>query len=107
MACDHRVFDGGVVWGCVVDVAQLVVGVLVLWAPGLAWTWALVEGLDWAKFLFLSVVVAFTVQPGVMYIVHVFFGFPLTVMNTVLLSVGLALLGLAWALRPRLEAAWA
>lgn len=90
-----------------VDVAQLVVGVLVLWAPGLAWTWALVEGLDWAKFLFVSVVVAFTVQPGIMYVGNVFFGFPVTATNTVLLALGLALLGVAWALRPRLEAAWA
>lgn len=90
-----------------VDVVQLVVGGLVLWAPGLAWTWALTDGLDWAKFVAVSVVVALTVQPGMMYLGNVFLGVPITPTNTVLLSLGLASLAAGWALRPRMRAAWA
>jgi hypothetical protein len=89
-----------------VDPVQLVLGALVLWAPGLTWTWALAPELDWAKFAFASVIVAATVQPAAMYVLNVFLGVPIAPMNYVLLSLGLALLGLGWGLRPRLEAAW-
>lgn len=90
-----------------VDVVQLTLGSLVLWAPGLAWTWALVDGLDWAKFLSVSVIVALTVQPGTMYLLNVFLGFPVTAMNVVLLSLGLAMAGLSLGLAPVLEDALA
>lgn len=90
-----------------VDVVQLVLGLLVLWAPGVSWTWALAPGLDWAKFLFTSVVVALTVQPAAMFLLNVFLSVPIAPMNVVLLSLGLALLALAWGLRPRIERAWA
>lgn len=89
-----------------VDLAHLVAGAFVLWAPGLAWTWALVDGLDWAKFLFVSVVVALTVQPLFMYLGNVFLGVPITPTNTVLLSLGLAALAAGVRVRPELEAAW-
>lgn len=85
-----------------VDPVQLVLGVVVLWAPGLAWTWALVPGLDWAKFTAVSVVVALTVQPGALYLLHVFMAVPLTAANGALLSLALASLALAWALRREL-----
>jgi hypothetical protein len=91
----------------VTDPAQLVVGALVLWAPGLAWTWALADDLDVPRFLFVSVIVALTFQPGAMYLGNVFLGIPITPMHTVLLALGLAMLGLGWALRPRLERTWA
>lgn len=90
-----------------VDPVQLVAGALVMWAPGLAWTWALAPGLDWAKFLAVSVVVALTVQPGVMYLGSVFLGIPISPMNTVLLSLGLAALALGWRVRSTLDEAWA
>jgi hypothetical protein len=90
----------------VADPVQAVLGALILWAPGLTWTWALVPGLDWAKFVFVSVIVALTIQPAAMYALNVFLGVPIAPMNYVLLSLGLALLGLGWGLRPRLETAW-
>lgn len=89
-----------------VDWLQLVLGGLVLWAPGLTWTWALVPELDWAQFLAVSVVAALTVGPGAMYLLNVFLGFPITPTNATLLSLALASLGAAWAIRPRLEKAW-
>lgn len=89
------------------EILQLVAGILVLWAPGLAWTWALVDELDVPKFLFVSVIVALTVQPGLMYVGNVFLGVPITPTNTVLLALGLAALALGVGLRPRLERAWA
>lgn len=82
-----------------VDVVQLILGTLILWAPGITWTWALVDGLDWAKFLAVSVIVALTIQPGTVYVLNVFLGVPITAMNAALISLGLASLGLAWALR--------
>jgi uncharacterized membrane protein len=88
----------------VADPLQLVLGVLVLWAPGLAMTWALAPGLDRPKLLFVSFVVALTVQPGLMYLGNVFFGVPITATNTVLMALALAFLGLAWGLRPELAA---
>lgn len=88
------------------DPVQLVLGALVLWAPGLAWTWALAPELDRAKFAFASVIVALTVQPFAMYLLNVFLGVPIAPMNYALLSLALALLGLAWGLRPRIEATW-
>ncbi len=88
------------------DPLQVALGALVLWAPGLAWTWALAPGLDWAKFLFLSVIVAFTVQPATLYLLNVFLGVPITHLNIALLSLSLALLGLGWGARPRIEEAW-
>ncbi len=90
-----------------VDVPHLVAGALVLWAPGLAWTWALVDGLDWAKFVFVSVIVALTVQPFFMYLGSVFLGVPITPTNTVLLALGLAALAAGLALRSRLDELWA
>lgn len=88
------------------DLVQLVLGALVLWAPGLAWVWALAPELDWAKYLFASVIVAVTVQPFATYLLNVFLGVPIAPMNYVLLSLGLALLGLGWGLRPRIEESW-
>lgn len=88
------------------DPVQVVLGALVLWAPGVSWTWALAPGLDWAKFLFASVIVALTVQPAAMYLLNVFLGVPIAPMNVVLLSLGLALLALGWGVKPRLEKAW-
>lgn len=90
----------------VASLVQLLVGGFVLWAPGLAWTWALTDGLDWAKFLAVSVVVALTVQPGAMYLGNVFFGVPITPTNTVLLALGLAMLAAGWKLRSTLQVAW-
>lgn len=89
------------------DLAQLVVGALVLWAPGLAWTWALTEELGWARFLAVSVIVALTVQPGVMYLGSVFLGVPITPTNTVLLALGLAALAAGWRIRSALQKSWA
>lgn len=88
------------------DPVQAVLGVIVLWAPGLSWTWALTPGLDWARFLFVSVVVAFTVTPGAMLILTVFLGVPLTAMNGILAALTLTALALAWGVRPRLDRAW-
>jgi hypothetical protein len=90
----------------VADPVQAVLGALILWAPGLTWTWALVPGLDWAKFVFVSVIVALTVQPFAMYLLNVFLGVPIAPMNYALLSMAMALLGLAWGLRPKLEGTW-
>lgn len=89
-----------------VDPVQVLLGSLVLWAPGIAWAWALVPGLDWAKFLFLSVILAFTIQPATLYLLNVFLGVPITHLNVTLLSLSLALLGLGWGARPRLNEAW-
>lgn len=89
------------------DPAQLVLAVIVLWLPGLAWTWALTDDLGWARFLVVSVVVALTVQPGIFYVLNVFFGVPITPANTILLALALTALALAMALKPRLERALA
>ena len=89
------------------DLVQAALGLGVLWAPGLAWTWALAPGLDAAKFLAASVIVAASVQPGLAYVLNVFLGMPLTAVNVALLSLALTSLALAWAIGPRLERAWA
>lgn len=88
------------------DPVQLVLGTFILWAPGLTWTWALVPGLDWAKFVFVSVIVASTVQPFATYLLNVFLGVPIAPMNYALLSMAMASLGLAWRIRPKLEGSW-
>lgn len=90
----------------VVDPVQVVLGALVLWAPGLTFTWAFAPGLDWAKFLAASVIVALTVQPATIYLLNVFFSVPISPMNVILLSLALAAFGLAMGMRPRLEKAW-
>lgn len=102
-----RVLTGRAPWRLVPDPVQLVLGTLVLWLPGLALTWALAPELDWAKFLAVSVVVALTVQPGIFYVLNVFFGIPITPANTILLALGLTALALAMAVKPRLERALA
>ncbi len=89
------------------DPVQLTLGLLVMVLPGLAWTWALAPDLDWAKFVVVSVVVALTIQPGIFYVLNVFFGVPITAANTILLALSLAALGLAVALGPRVERLWA
>jgi len=91
----------------VTDIVQLVLGGLILWAPGLTWTWTLTEDLDWAKFLFVSVIVALSVQPAAMYLLNVFLSVPIAPMNYALLSMALAFLALAWGLSGRIDEAWA
>lgn len=90
----------------VVDWLQLVLGAAILWAPGLAWTWALAPGLDWAKFLAASVVVAASVQPAITYLLNVFFGMPVSPTNVVLICLALTAVAMAWAIGPRLERVW-
>ena len=85
---------------------QLLVGTLIIWAPGLALVWAFAPGLDWAKFTFASVVVAVSVTTATVYLLSVFLGLPITPMNFVLVSLAWAFFGLAWAAGPRLEKAW-
>ena len=89
-----------------VDWVQLALGAFVLWAPGLAWTWALAPDLDWAQFLTVSVITAASIQPAVMYTLNLFLGVAVSPMNVILLSLALTSLGLALAIRPRLEAQW-
>jgi predicted membrane-bound spermidine synthase len=88
------------------DPLQLALGTLVLWAPGLAWTWALVPELDLPRFAFVSVIAAFTVQPATLYVLNVFLGVPVTPANAALLALSLATAGLAVGLKPRLDRAW-
>lgn len=85
---------------------QAVVGAAVLWFPGLAWSWALLPGLGWVRKLVVSVVVAVTVQPGLMFFLNVFLGVPVTAVNVTLLSLGLGSLGLAAVLRSWMRGAW-
>lgn len=69
-------------------------------------TWAFAPGLDWAKFIAASVVVALTLQPATMYVLNIFFGVPFSPMNVILACLAYATLALAIGLRPRLDRAW-
>lgn len=92
-------------WNVRLDPFYLVAGALVAWAPGAALVWAFLPGLDWAKGIAASVILAVSVPPAAMYLLTVFFGVDLSPMNLVLVALLFTALGLAWALRPRLEQA--
>ncbi len=86
-------------------VLQFVLGVAILLAPGFALTCARAPQLDWAKFVAVSVVISLSIPPAVMYVLNIFFGVPFTLLNIVLIALSVAFLGLAGALRARLEPA--
>lgn len=88
------------------DPVQVLLGIVVLWAPGLAWTWAIAPELDWAKFTFASIIVALSVQPAVVYLLNVFFALPISPLNVTLVSLALTAIALAVGGRPRLERMW-
>jgi hypothetical protein len=82
---------------------QFVLGVLVLLAPGFALTWALAPNLDWAKFVSVGVVVSLSVPPATIYVLNIFLGVPFTTLNIVLIALAITFLGLAMAIRPRMD----
>lgn len=88
-----------------VDYLQVLLAAAMLWAPGLACTWAFAPRLDWAKFLAASVIVSLSVPTSTLYVAHVFFGVPITPMNAILVALTWTTLGLALGLWPRLERA--
>lgn len=79
-----------------------VAGIVLLIAPGAAWTWALFPRLDWAKAAFLALVVALTLPPATFYALS--FRGPVGTAHAVAAAFGWAALGLgvgAWDRRRR------
>ncbi|MBW3583321.1 MAG: hypothetical protein KY455_09515 [Euryarchaeota archaeon] len=81
------------------DPLRFLAGTALYLLPGVVWTWALAPRLAWFQKVPLSVVVAFTVQPGVLFLLHLLFSVPLDLATNVFLAVALALLGTAVLVR--------
>lgn len=85
------------------SVARAVAGAAVFWFPGLAWAWALGGELGWHRWLPISIVLAFTVQPMVMFFANLVAGLPITLATTAMACVALGLAGLTVGMRPRVR----
>lgn len=88
-----------------VDVAQMLLGGALFWAPGLTWAWAFLPEAPWSQRLPLSIVLAFTLTPAAMFLLNLVLGVPIRLATTAFLAVTLALLGLLAVLR-RYEHLW-
>jgi hypothetical protein len=89
-----------------IDWVQFLLGAAALWLPGLALTWALSTRLDWAKSLFVSVIVAATAVPALLYAASLFLGVKLTATNAVLAAFLVATLAVATRTGSALARAW-
>lgn len=83
---------------------RLFVGGSLFLAPGLAWAWALARELGPTRWVPLSLVLAFTVQPLTLLFLNLLFAIPITIGTTALLATALTLAGLAMGLTPRMDA---
>lgn len=93
-------------WGAVVTGTgwgQILVGGALFWFPGLAWSWALIGDLGPSRWVPLSIVLAFTVQPFTMLLANLLFGLPVQLGTTATLSAALGLAGLAVGMREQVD----
>jgi hypothetical protein len=82
-----------------IEPLRLIFGGLLFYLPGLMWTWALTPRLAWAYRVPLSIVAAFTIQPGAMLLLNLVFFVPINIATTVYLSSALTLIALAILIR--------
>lgn len=82
-----------------VDWARAIVGLIVFFAPGAAWTWALLRHLGWMRAVPVAAVLAFTIEPFAMLALNLVFGVPVNLATGTYLSVALALAGVAVGIR--------
>lgn len=81
---------------------QFLVGGLLFWFPGLTWTWALAPTLSWPQRLPVSLVAAFTIEPGFMMALNLLFGVPIRLDTTAYLAAALGMGGITlWLFRVR------
>lgn len=85
------------------SIPRALLGGAVFWFPGLAWAWTLARDLGWRRWVPISIVLAFTVQPLVMFFANLITGLEVTTATTALASVTLGLAGLAAGLRSRVH----
>lgn len=78
---------------------QVILGGALFWFPGLTWTWALVPQLPWQHRIPLSVVAAFTIEPGALMALHLLFAVPITLATGAYLSAALGTAGLVVLVR--------
>lgn len=88
------------------DPLQVVVGTVLVLAPGFALALAFLPRLDPPKFIVVGVILALTVTPASVYVLDLYLGVPITPMNFVLVSLAWTAFAGAWWLRPRLHRAW-
>lgn len=87
------------------SIARAIVGGMVFWFPGLTWAWALGRDLGWHRWVPISIVLAFTVQPLVVFFANVVTGLPVTLATTATASVAIGLAGLSLGLRSHVHGA--
>lgn len=86
------------------SIPRAIAGGLLYWLPGLAWAWALARELGWTRWLPISIVLAFTVQPLAMLVANVVLGLEVTLGTTALMCVATTLAGLAVGVRSHVHA---
>ncbi len=85
-------------------IPRLIIGGVLFWAPGLAWAWALARELGPTRWIPISLVLAFTVQPLTLLFLNLLFAIPITLGTTSLLASALTLAGITIGLAPRTNA---